>query len=545
MSSSPALGKPVILLVNGPNLDQLGKRDPAHYGTFTLADVEREFAAKCVELGVEARFFQSGCEGELCHAIHEARDYASGIVINAGAYTHYSYALLDALAMSKLPVMEVHISDIHSREPFRRISVIQGACVGQVCGLGLKSYTEGLERLVREHVRPASGAAGAKTGSGSDPALEAARAGINRCNADLVSVLRRRLDLASRVVESKARTGKEIYDPAREAQVVAAVRELATPAYAGAATAMITAMMRLSRERQYDYLMAREAEDFRAAAGLPRHADGTLAGIRRAAFAGTAGSYSAMAAKALFPDAELLPSPSFAAACDKVARGEIQAAVLPLANTTGGPVDTVYRLLRHNLHVVRSVDVEIRHCLAALPGAAIADVKTVSSHPQALAQCSRAIHENGWGTEPAENTAFAAAAVAKKADPSFAAICSPEAAAANGLAVLSGDICDTDCNTTRFVAVTRELVVTPDASRLGLLMELPDKAGSLAAVLNIFVDRALNLSSICSQPVPERPWEYAFFIDVNAPALDPDAIAAVYQLERELPAVRIIGWYGG
>ncbi len=542
-----AAEKPVILLVNGPNLDQLGKRDPAHYGSFTLADVERAFAEKCAELGVEPRFFQSGCEGELCHAIHEARDYASGIVINAGAYTHYSYALLDALAMARIPVMEVHISDIHAREPFRRISVIQPACVGQVCGLGLRSYLEGLERLVREHVLPAAGRGGASGGGapGPDRGLEEARAGIDRCNAELVSLLRRRLDLSARVVESKARTGKEIYDPAREAEIVASVRELATPAYASAAAAMISTMMRLSRERQYDYLMARGAEDFRAAAGLPRRADGSLAGVRRVAFAGTAGSYSAMAAKRLFPDAERMPSPSFAAACDRVARGDAQAAVLPLANTTGGPVDTVYRLLRHNLHVARSADLEIRHCLAAVPGARLADVKTVSSHPQALAQCSRAVHENGWGTEPAENTAFAAAAVAKKGDPSFAAICSPEAAEANGLDVLDASICDTACNATRFVAVTRELLVTPDASRLGLLLQLPDKAGSLAAVLDVFVDRALNLSSICSQPVPERPWEYAFFIDVNAPALDPDALAAVYQLERELPAVRIIGWYGG
>lgn len=538
--------KPVVLLVNGPNLDQLGKRDPAHYGTFTLADVERAFAGKCAELGVEPRFFQSGCEGEICHAIHEARDYAAGIVINAGAYTHYSYAILDALSMAKLPVMEVHVSDIHSREPFRRVSVIQAACVGQVCGLGIRSYTEGLERLVREHLSSRAGG-GRPDGPAPDSAraLAEARAGIDRCNAELVAVLRRRLDLVSRIAETKSTAGKGVCDPAREARILASVRELATPAYAAAAAAMMSTVIRLSRERQYDRIMAREAEDFRAAAGLPRHADASLAGIKRAAFAGAAGSYSAAAAKKLFPDAELLPSASFAAACERVSRGEVPVAVLPLANTTGGPVDTVYRLLRHDLHVVRSVDIGVRHCLAAVPGASIAGIRTVTSHPQALAQCSNAIRENGWGTEPAENTAFAAAAVAKKGDAALAAICSPEAAAANGLEVLRGDVCDTDSNTTRFVAVSRELAVTPDASRLGLLIELPDKAGSLAEVLNVFVDRSLNLSSICSQPVPERPWEYAFFIDVNAPALDPDAIAAVYQLERELPAVRIIGWYGG
>lgn len=149
------MSKPVILLVNGPNLDMLGKRDPAQYGTFTLADVEKAFAEKCAELGVEPRFFQSGCEGELCHAIHGAMDYAAGIVINAGAYTHYSYALLDALLLAKLPAVEVHISDVDKREPFRRVSVIRDACVGRVAGLGLRSYLVGLEKLVREHVRPA------------------------------------------------------------------------------------------------------------------------------------------------------------------------------------------------------------------------------------------------------------------------------------------------------------------------------------------------------------------------------------------------------
>ena len=240
-----------------------------------------------------------------------------------------------------------------------------------------------------------------------------------------------------------------------------------------------------------------------------------------------------------------LSAPSFAAACDLVADGSADAAVLPLANTTGGPVDTVYRLLRRNLHIVRSVDLPVHHCLAGVPGAAVGSIRTVASHLQALAQCSRAIRGHGWATEESGNTAFAAAEAARRADPAFAAICSPEAAHANGLAVLIGDVCDTDVNATRFVAVSRDLVVTPDASRLGLLLRLPNRPGSLASVLDLFVDRALNLSSICSQPVPERPWEYAFFLDVDAPALDPAAISAVYQLERELPFLRVLGWYGG
>ena len=363
--------------------------------------------------------------------------------------------------------------------------------------------------------------------------LAALRAGIDRCDEELVALLRRRMEISSRVAASKAGTGKPVRDPEREAAVVARVRALAGADLAAAAESLVTTLMRTSRERQYDILLAKDAEALRADTGLPERADGSLAGVRRAAFAGDAGSWSAPVA-----------STSFAAACDLVSEGRADAAVLPLANTTGGPVDTVYHLLERNLRIVRSADLAVRHCLAAVPGAALAGVRTVSSHPQALAQCSRAIREGGWRAEPAENTAFAAAEAARRADPSFAAICSPSAAREHGLAILREDVCDTGVNATRFVAVSRELLVTPDASRLSLLLRLPDRPGALAATLDVFVDRALNLSSICSQPVPERPWEYAFFLDVEAPALAPAALSAVFQLSRELPFLRLLGWYG-
>lgn len=375
--------------------------------------------------------------------------------------------------------------------------------------------------------------------------LAALRAAIDRCDEELVALLRRRMAVSSRVAASKAGTGKPVRDPEREAAVVARVRSLAGADLAAAAESLVTTLMRTSRERQYDILLAKDAETLRADTGLPERADGSLAGVRRAAFAGDAGSWSATAARKLFPDAESLPSPSFAAACDLVTDGRADVAVLPLANTTGGPVDTVYRLLERNLRIVRSADLAVRHCLAAVPGATLAGIRTVSSHPQALAQCSRAIREGGWAAEPAENTAFAAAEAERRADPSFAAICSPAAAREHGLAILREDVCDTGVNATRFVAVSRELLVTSDASRLSLLLRLPDRPGALAATLDVFVDRALNLSSICSQPVPERPWEYAFFLDVEAPALAPAALSAVFQLSRELPLVRILGWYGG
>ena len=131
-----------ILIVNGPNLDMLGSREKAVYGETTLADMNADIAAWCAERGMETVFFQSNCEGELINAVHGARMRfgADGIVINAGAYTHYSHALGDALPCVDVPKVEVHISNVHARDEFRHKSVIAANCSGVICGFGVDSY---------------------------------------------------------------------------------------------------------------------------------------------------------------------------------------------------------------------------------------------------------------------------------------------------------------------------------------------------------------------------------------------------------------------
>ena len=136
-----------LLLINGPNLDMLGKRDPAQYGSFTLADVEKLAADTAFARGYKMDCFQSNYEGAIIEKIHEAMEQSDGIVINPGALTHYSYAILDAIDLCGLPVIEAHISDISSREPFRRISVTSPACCGQVMGLGIGSYSRAIHLL--------------------------------------------------------------------------------------------------------------------------------------------------------------------------------------------------------------------------------------------------------------------------------------------------------------------------------------------------------------------------------------------------------------
>lgn len=136
------------LLINGVNLNMLGIREPGIYGKSTLADLEKYVAEKADDLGVEVDFFQSNFEGEIVEKIHSALGKYNGIIINPGAFTHYSYAIRDALGSVKMNVIEVHISNIHKREEFRHTSVTAPECIGQICGLGFMGYVLALEALV-------------------------------------------------------------------------------------------------------------------------------------------------------------------------------------------------------------------------------------------------------------------------------------------------------------------------------------------------------------------------------------------------------------
>lgn len=139
----------MILVVNGPNLNLLGTREPALYGSDTLADVERVVSARAEELGHEVEFFQSNSEGAIVDRIHAARGVAAGVVINAGAYTHTSVAIRDALLATELPLVEVHVSNVHKREPFRHHSYLSDIAIAVIVGAGIAGYVYGLDVLDR------------------------------------------------------------------------------------------------------------------------------------------------------------------------------------------------------------------------------------------------------------------------------------------------------------------------------------------------------------------------------------------------------------
>ena len=145
-----------VLVLHGINLNMFGKRDPAQYGTTTLAEINDRLATLGAELGVEVETFQSNCEGRLCERIHQAHsEPLDAVLINAGAWTHYSYGIRDALAILNCPIVELHMSNVHAREPFRHLSVFADVVIGQIAGFGADSYALALRAAV-QHVRARS-----------------------------------------------------------------------------------------------------------------------------------------------------------------------------------------------------------------------------------------------------------------------------------------------------------------------------------------------------------------------------------------------------
>jgi 3-dehydroquinate dehydratase II len=141
-----------IEVMHGVNLDQLGRRDPGHYGTLTLTELEMGISEAAAGLGLTTRFFQTNHEGAFVEHLHELRDLADGILLNPGAWTHYAYAIRDALELTGLPAVEVHLSDVDTREAFRRVSILDGLCVARIAGRGPDGYRDGLARLRQELV---------------------------------------------------------------------------------------------------------------------------------------------------------------------------------------------------------------------------------------------------------------------------------------------------------------------------------------------------------------------------------------------------------
>lgn len=273
---------------------------------------------------------------------------------------------------------------------------------------------------------------------------------------------------------------------------------------------------------------------------------------RRVSYCGDEGAFAQLAARRMFPEAELTAFPSFAAAYRAVEAGAYDCAVLPLENSYAGEVGTVMDLLYSgSLFVNQVIDLPIVHNLVACEGATQDSIRTVVSHPQALHQCAAYLHQHGYRTETFSNTALAARHVQEQNDPTLAAIASRETAERFGLKLLDGGINDSRSNSTRFAAFSRAQN-RPDSQKNGangtdenfiLIFTVRNTAGALAQTLNIIGAHGYNMRSLRSRPQKGLQWSYFFYAELEGNVNCADGRDMLRELAAVCAQLRLVGSY--
>lgn len=263
------------------------------------------------------------------------------------------------------------------------------------------------------------------------------------------------------------------------------------------------------------------------------------------AYPGVAGSFSESAAQCAFPQGETRGYATFAQAAEAAQNGAADYALLPVENSFAGAVLPTYGLLEGlQLHIVGETLRRVRHQLVALPGATIEELRTISSHPQAIAQCDAFLATVPWARlVPSANTAISAQEVAASGDLTRAAIASTRAAERYGLTVLRADIQTSQTNTTRFLILSREETPLAAPDKATVVFRVNDEVGALARVLASFAENGLNMSRIESRPLPETPFQYFFSADFVG-AMDAAHLRGAMDKARPLTGeIRLLGVY--
>ena len=265
----------------------------------------------------------------------------------------------------------------------------------------------------------------------------------------------------------------------------------------------------------------------------------------RVVYAGVPGSFTCMACEKFFgEDVDHYGVAKFKEVALALNNGDADYGVLPIENSSAGDVTGVYDILLENdVCMVGEVFVKVDHCLLGCPGSTIEGIKTVYSHPQGLMQCAPYLEKLDVEQKSVDNTAIAAEMVAKRNNPEEAAIASRLAAKLYGLEILDESINFEDSNVTRFVVLSKKRQYTKDAGKISISFSLLHESGTLYNILSHFIYNDLNLSHIESVPLPDKQWEYRFYIDITGNLHDPAVRNALQGVRAEVADFKILGNY--
>ena len=380
-----------------------------------------------------------------------------------------------------------------------------------------------------------------KTGAVMD--LGELRSQIDEIDHELVELFEKRMEICGQVAEYKIQNNKQVFDKKREEEKIQNVKALAhNELNRTGVEELFEQIMSVSRKLQYRMMTEHGKTE------LPPFEKKECLDIShaRVVFQGAEGSYSQAAMNRYFGESiESSHVDTFREAMVVIAEKKADFAVLPIENSTAGIVSEIYDLLvEFDNYIVGEQIIPIEHCLMAIPGTDMAQIKQVYSHPQSLMQSAHFLNQHpAWQQISMQNNAFAAQKVAKEQDGTKAAIASEYAAKYYGLQVLQKGVNDQKNNVTRFIIVSNRKIFVKDADKISLCFEVPHRSGSLYRILSHFIYNNLNMNRIESRPMEGKNWEYRFFLDFEGNLEQEEVCNALRGVQEEATNVRILGNY--
>ena len=366
---------------------------------------------------------------------------------------------------------------------------------------------------------------------------------IDKVDDEITELYLKRMELCKEVAKVKASSGKAVSDNSREKEIIFRLAKTAPEELKMYVKEVYETVFFTSRAYQ-SVLIGKTSKTVEDLKNLIEKGFDNLPALATVACQGIKGANSGVAAQKFFPISNIVYVKNFEGVFGAVESGLCEYGVLPIENSTAGSVLEVYDLMRkHNFHIVKAARLRISHCLAAVDGANVSDIKTVVSHPQALMQCDEFIKKSNFHAEADENTAIAAKRVAESGDKTVAAICSKECASAYGLKILQADVQDSDANYTRFILIQKDLCVYKGADKMSVMTSLPHESGSLNKILGRFSALGLNLTKLESRPIAGSDFEFMFYFDFEGDITDKNVQNLIAGLENDSENFVFLGAY--
>ena len=373
--------------------------------------------------------------------------------------------------------------------------------------------------------------------------LQELRKQIDRIDQEMVRLFEARMDVCRQVAEYKIANGKKVLDRSRELEKLDTLGGMAHNDFnRHGIRELFQQIMAMSRKLQYQLL---EKEGVSGSLPFTRidHIDRKHC---RVVYQGVEGAYQHQAALEYFgKDVNVFHMDTWKGCMEAIKEGMADYAVLPIENSSAGEVNDIYDLLEeYENYIVGEQIIKIQHALLGVPGTKLEDIRTVFSHPQALMQCAGYLSRHPqWKQISLSNTAVAAEKAAQDGDKSQAAIAGEITAKLYGLEILEMPVNDCRFNSTRFIIVTNRKMYEKDARKVSICFELPHVSGSLYNILSHIIYNDLNMCKIESRPIPERNWEYHFFVDFEGNLDDGAVKNAIRGIAEEAVNFKILGNY--